>query len=141
MVHEASRPVRVDSFADAHGSDRAGSAGPGDPRPTTTGERPRLLGADDLEALAHEDVVRPVDADELEPQLSLRVVHVLSRPESGWPGERGRVSEQLLRRYAPRDVARWSALVCGPSAMVAEAASALQRLGMPPAAIQAEGFA
>jgi NAD(P)H-flavin reductase len=67
-------------------------------------------------------------------------VHVLSRPEPGWRGERGRLGEELVRRYAPRDVAGWSALVCGPSAMVAEAASALQRLGLPRTAIQAEGF-
>jgi ferredoxin-NADP reductase len=31
--------------------------------------------------------------------------------------------------------------VCGPSAMVAETSLALQRLGVPPTAIQAEGFA
>jgi NAD(P)H-flavin reductase len=67
-------------------------------------------------------------------------VHVLSRVDSGWQGARGRVGEQLARRYAPRDVAGWSALVCGPPAMVAEASSTLHRLGMPPAAIQAEGF-
>jgi ferredoxin-NADP reductase len=30
--------------------------------------------------------------------------------------------------------------VCGPSAMVTEVATTLQRLGVPPAAIQAEGF-
>jgi len=34
----------------------------------------------------------------------------------------------------------WSALVCGPPAMVADAAISLQRLGLPRAAIQAEGF-
>lgn len=81
------------------------------------------------------------ELDELERSLSnLRVVHVLSRPEPGWDGERGRVGAELLRRYAPSDLARWSALACGPAAMVAEATVALQRLGMPPAAIQAEGF-
>jgi predicted ferric reductase len=80
------------------------------------------------------------ELDALERELNLRVVHVLSRPEPDWPGERGRVGEQLVRRYAPRDLAGWSALVCGPSAMVSDAASTLRRLGMPPAAIQAEGF-
>jgi predicted ferric reductase len=80
------------------------------------------------------------ELDALERELNLRVVHVLSRPEPDWQGERGRVGEQLVRRYAPRDLAGWSALVCGPSAMVADAASTLRRLGMPPAAIQAEGL-
>jgi ferredoxin-NADP reductase len=67
-------------------------------------------------------------------------VHVLSRPEAGWRGERGRIGEEVLRRWAPPDLARWSALTCGPAAMVAEATAALQRLGMPQTAIQAEGF-
>lgn len=87
------------------------------------------------------DVTFREELDELERHLlNLRVVHVLSRPESGWQGERGRVGEELLRSYAPADIATWSALVCGSPAMVAEASSALQRLGVPQAAIQAEGF-
>jgi predicted ferric reductase len=71
---------------------------------------------------------------------ALRVVHVLSRPEPLWIGERGRVGTDVLQRHLPGDVALWSALVCGPAAMVAEVSLALRRLGVPPAAIQAEGF-
>lgn len=87
------------------------------------------------------DVTFREELDALEQRLAaLRVVHVLSRPEAGWRGEQGRVGEPLLRRYAPRDVAGWSALVCGPAAMVTETTSGLLRLGLPPGAIQAEGF-
>ncbi len=88
-----------------------------------------------------EDVTFREELAELARELpNLRVVHALSRPEPGWRGARGRVDDELLRRYAPRDLARWSALICGPSAMVADAALALQQLGLPKAAIQAEGF-
>jgi predicted ferric reductase len=87
------------------------------------------------------DVTFREELDDLQQQLpNLRVVHVLSRPEAGWRGERGRIGEEVLRRWAPPDLARWSALACGPAAMVAEATAVLQRLGMPQAAIQAEGF-
>jgi len=87
------------------------------------------------------DVIFREELDQLQRQLpNLRVVHVLSRPEPGWQGEQGRIGGELVRRYAPPDVARWSALVCGPPAMVADAASSLRRLGVPQAAIQAEGF-
>ena len=34
----------------------------------------------------------------------------------------------------------WTALVCGPPGMVAGAAAALTRIGLPQSAIQAEGF-
>ena len=87
------------------------------------------------------DVTFREELDELGQDLAnLRVVHVLSCPEAGWRGERGRIGEELLRRHTPEDVVHWSALVCGPSAMVAEGEAALQRLGVPPSAIQAEGF-
>jgi len=87
------------------------------------------------------DVTFWEELDKLQRDLpNLRVVHVLSRPEPGWHGERGRIGEELVRRYAPPDLIGWSALVCGPQAMVAGAASSLQRLGVPQAAIQAEGF-
>jgi predicted ferric reductase len=70
----------------------------------------------------------------------LRVLHVLSRPEPSWRGEVGRVREEVIRRHAPQDLADWGALVCGPSALVADGSAALRRLGMPAAAIQGEGF-
>jgi predicted ferric reductase len=88
-----------------------------------------------------EDVTFREELEDLERDLpNLQVVHVLSRPEPDWEGERGRVGEEILRRYAPPDLAWWSALICGPSAMVAETAAALRRLGMPQTAIQTEGF-
>jgi predicted ferric reductase len=71
----------------------------------------------------------------------LRVVHVLSRPDPGWRGERGRICEDLLGRHLPRDLRGWSALVCGPPEMVETARLALRNLGLPADAIQAEGFA
>ena len=81
------------------------------------------------------------ELDDLQRRLpNLRVVHTLSQPEPGWQGERGRIGGALLRRCAPPDVAGWSALICGPAAMVTTAVSALRCLGVPEAAIQAEGF-
>jgi predicted ferric reductase len=88
-----------------------------------------------------DDVTFREELQDLERRLAnLRVVHVLSRPDAAWHGERGRIDDALLHRHAPRDVAAWSALVCGPPAMVADTTRALAGLGMPPAAVQAEGF-
>jgi predicted ferric reductase len=88
-----------------------------------------------------EDVTFREELAALERRLpNLRVIHALSRPHPGWRGERGRVGAQLLADVAPRDIAAWSALVCGPPAMVAEVQLGLLRLGMPLAAVQAEGF-
>jgi predicted ferric reductase len=87
------------------------------------------------------DVTFREELADLERRLAnLRVIHVLSRPDPAWQGERGRIDEALLRRYAPPDPDTWSALVCGPPAMVSDASRALVRLGMAPTAVQAEGF-
>jgi predicted ferric reductase len=88
-----------------------------------------------------EDVTFREELAALESRLAnLRVVHVLSRPEPAWTGERGRVDAALVARLAPPGVHRWSALACGPPAMVAGAEAVLRELGMPPSAIQIEGF-
>jgi predicted ferric reductase len=88
-----------------------------------------------------EDVTFWAELHDLQRRLpNLRVVYALSRPSPGWVGERGRLREDLLRRHLPTDVSGWSALLCGPAAMVGELSVALRRLGVPASAIQAEGF-
>lgn len=89
-----------------------------------------------------EDITFREELAKLEHRMpNLRVVHVLSRPHDDWAGERGRLDESLLLRTLPIAATQWSALVCGPPPMVAGAAAALRRLGVPPSAIHAEGFA
>lgn len=100
----------------------------GDPRPAIL-----LYGS-----RSWEDVTFREELVELAARLpDLRVVHVLSQPGRAWMGARGRVDASHLRAVAPPDLARWSALVCGPPAMVAQAEADLLRLGL---SVQAEGF-
>jgi predicted ferric reductase len=107
------------------------AASAGDPRPLLL-----LYGSRNWE-----DVTFREELAALEGRLpNLRVVHALSRPGPAWTGERGRVEAPLIARYAPPRLHRWSALVCGPPAMVAGAEIVLRELGMPAASIQAEGF-
>ena len=49
-------------------------------------------------------------------------------------------STRALRRHAPADPTGRNTLVCGPPAIVAGVSAALTRIGLPPAATQAEGF-
>lgn len=88
-----------------------------------------------------EDITFREELDDLARRMpSLRVVHVLSQPPAAWGGERGRIRPELLRRYAPRHPERWSALICGPTAMVEQTTQTLRDLGLRRSAIQAEGF-
>jgi predicted ferric reductase len=80
------------------------------------------------------------EIEELRSRLDLRVVHVLARPPEGWPGERGFVSEELLRRHLPAPAAGWDVFICGPPPMMDAVERALWRLGYPAGRYHAERF-
>jgi NAD(P)H-flavin reductase/ferredoxin len=66
----------------------------------------------------------------------LHVVPVLSRAEPHWQGARGRVTAHLGDALAP-DTEAW---LCGPPAMVDDAAAALRARGLPTERIHADRF-
>nr|WP_231126413.1 ferric reductase-like transmembrane domain-containing protein [Motilibacter aurantiacus] len=88
-----------------------------------------------------EDVTFREELDDLAGRLDLRVVHVLSDPPEGWPGERGRVEARLLARVLPADVRERNAFVCGPPPLVVATVEALRELGVPAEQVHAERFA
>ncbi|BCR86405.1 nitrate reductase NiaD [Aspergillus chevalieri] len=45
-----------------------------------------------------------------------QIIHTLSKASNAWTGRRGRISEELLREYAPAD-SESMVLICGPGAM------------------------
>jgi ferredoxin-NADP reductase len=70
---------------------------------------------------------------------SFRLVPVLSEPEAGWTGERGRLDEGLLRRHVP-DINRSLFWVSGPPPMVSAYMDALVQLGVAPDAMRKDSF-
>lgn len=70
----------------------------------------------------------------------LKVVLLLHEPETDWEGERGFISEEILRRHLPEKHDGWHAFLCGPKPMLALAEKSLRRLGFPLAAIHSEIF-
>jgi ferredoxin-NADP reductase len=70
---------------------------------------------------------------------SFRLVPVLSEPESGWTGERGRLDEGLLRRYVP-DMGQSLFWVSGPPPMVSANMEALIQSGVASDAIRKDSF-
>src|ERR1700694_3956210 len=89
------------------------SNGPGDSTGETRGSRPitALIGTDDLEALADEDVVRPVDADVVDLVLAVAQLHNTVDDASRVDGQRsfsgfvrGRSADDRTR---PLAVVRW----------------------------------
>jgi predicted ferric reductase len=102
----------------------------GDPRPYVLVYGSRTL----EEATFREELWR------LGTALELAVVHVLSRPEADWRGERGRVDRALLERHLPDDLRGWDFLVCGPPLMADGVLGALVGLGLPAERVHVERF-
>lgn len=76
----------------------------------------------------------------LQGSLALDIVFVLEEPGEDWPGERGRISADLLRRHLPPQFRRYGYFLCGPPAMMDAVDSMLQEVGVPSGAIDTERF-
>lgn len=87
-----------------------------------------------------EDVTFAGELDELRERLDLQVIHVLSQPPAHWTGERGRITTNLVLRYAPDDLSRWDFFLCGAPAPVDAGVRALSQMGIPPEKVHAERF-
>lgn len=83
------------------------------------------------------------DLARLSAEIELRCVAVLEEPgeaPEGWIVERGRVTEEILRRHLPAGLERAQFFVCGPAPMMASVEAALARLGVPRERVQSERY-
>lgn len=89
---------------------------------------------------ASTDVIYRAEFDALAAAMpSFRFVPVLSEPEPGWTGERGRLDETVLRRLVS-DLSGSLFWVSGPPPMVTSAVEMLAQLGVEPDAMRKDSF-
>lgn len=89
-----------------------------------------------------EDIIFRHELEEMsasEDRPNLRVVHVLSRPDPSWEGEKGYVDRDRIEKYAG-DVSTTGFYVCGPPPMMAMVGSVLTGMGTPADSIHMERF-
>lgn len=87
-----------------------------------------ILFRDELEQIARGDRPR------------LRVVHVLSRPDDDWSGERGHVGIDTIERHGDGELKDKRFWVCGPEPMRRSIIHGLRQRGVPARRIHAEAF-
>lgn len=80
------------------------------------------------------------ELDALASRLNLRIVHVLSEPPADWSGERGFISDEILKRHLPPGLTDFSYFVCGPNPMIRLTERNLNSLGVPLRRIHSEIF-
>jgi predicted ferric reductase len=70
----------------------------------------------------------------------LKVVHVLSKPETGWTGETGFVDQAKIDKYCGRDLSNKGFYLCGPKPFLDAIVQILQSKGVAPEHIHMELF-
>jgi predicted ferric reductase len=70
----------------------------------------------------------------------VRVVHVLSRPDETWMGEKGHINIELIRKYCTGDLTGKSFWICGPGAFTTSIIQALRDTNVPAGKIHNEAF-
>lgn len=80
------------------------------------------------------------ELETLATRLQLRVVHVLLEPPEDWTGERGFVTEEVLRRHLPAEAKGFHFFLCGPTPMTTSAERSLAAIGVPAAHVHSEIF-
>ena len=77
---------------------------------------------------------------ELGSKPDLRVVHVLTRPNEAWQGEKGHVDQEKLARVCGDRLATSTFFLCCPPAMIQSLVQILGDLGVPDSRISYEYF-
>lgn len=72
--------------------------------------------------------------------VSLKVVHVLSKPSKEWRGERGRLDKAIVTRLCGPLHADRAFYICAPPAVMNQTIRVLRRGGVPPGRIHFERF-
>lgn len=99
--------------------------------------RPVLLfyGGSNWESLTFRE-----ELDDLAGQMNLQIIHVLSQPPTGWEGESGYVTGEVMKGYLPRQYKRFVYFVCGPEPLMDAMEKVLPELGIPPQNVHTERF-
>jgi predicted ferric reductase len=71
------------------------------------------------------------ELETLKARLNLTIVHVLQDPPTGWTGERGFITAELLKRHLPPPYSKNEYFICGPDVMMDAIENVLKGLGVP----------
>lgn len=87
-----------------------------------------------------EGVIFREELEDLAPRLNLRIEHVLHNPPSGWTGETGMITRDVLQRLVRETSATQLFFVCGPPGMTKAVSKALAEMRVPLRRIHSEHF-
>lgn len=80
------------------------------------------------------------EIDSLADRHRTSVHHLLSRPEPGWTGQRGRIDANVIRSLFRPEMRQWLFVLCGPTPLMETVEDALVDLGVAAGQILSERF-
>jgi len=87
-----------------------------------------------------EDVIFREELETMKECLNLQLTHVLTKPPTQWKGATGHITESLLRKYLPADLAAYEYFICGVKPMSDAAQKELHTMKVPLSKIHFELF-
>jgi predicted ferric reductase len=102
----------------------------GDKRPVVL-----LYGVQDWESITFRE-----ELEALKARLDLKIVYVISRPPTGWRGEKGFIDAAMFKRHLPLPYAEHEYFICGPNVMMDAIEGALGELDVPLAKYHSERY-
>ena len=86
------------------------------------------------------DIVFQQELEEISKLMpTFSIVNVLSDPEPSWTGQKGRLDEELLRRWVP-NLDRWLFWISGPPQMVMAYKTSIKQTGVSDESIRTDNF-
>ncbi|MCJ7694535.1 MAG: ferric reductase-like transmembrane domain-containing protein [Anaerolineaceae bacterium] len=77
-----------------------------------------------------DEVIYREELDKLITQLDLEVIHILEKTHTGWEGESGYITQEILKTHLPEDYRECTYFLCGPLPMLNAAETYLNYLGV-----------
>jgi predicted ferric reductase len=102
----------------------------GDKRPVVL-----LYGVQDWNSITFRE-----ELEALKARLDLTIVYVISKPPSGWRGEKGFIDAAMFRRHLPPPYADHEYFICGPNVMMDAIEKALGEMNVPMSKYHSERY-
>jgi predicted ferric reductase len=102
----------------------------GDKRPVVL-----LYGVQDWESITFRE-----ELEALKARLDLTIVYVISRPPTGWRGEKGFIDAAMFKRHLPPPYADHEYFICGPNVMMDAIEKALGKMDVPMSKYHSERY-
>ena len=94
-----------------------------------------LYGVQDWESITFRE-----ELEALKARLDLKIVYVISRPPTGWRGEKGFIDAAMFKRHLPLPYAEHEYFICGPNVMMDAIEKALGEMNVPMSKYHSERY-